>query len=152
MLLTSNTLSLNPATKIVELHKGYELTFNIADLYNPDAYNNQVTCHIAFNGKDYYKDTNLYIGKQGNNGTNGTDVVVKIDPAGTDPSGILTEQPLTLYVQKTNLSANAMWNIDSSRRLNPTVNLIDDILGLKLNVYQKGVLLGPDSYKAGYPK
>ena len=152
MLSTSDTLSLNPATKVVELHKGYELTFNIADLYNPDAYNNQITCHIAFNGKDYYKDTNLYIGKQGNNGTNGTDVVVKIDPAGADPSGILTEQPLTLYVQKTNLSANAMWNIDSSRRLNPTVNLIDNILGLKLNVYQKGVLLGSDSYKTGYPR
>lgn len=152
MLSTEDHLVLNPITKVVQNHNGYELTFKIADLYDPDAYDNQITCHISFNGKDYYKDTNFYIGKQGNNGTNGTDVVVKIDPAGNDPSGLLIEQPLTLYVQKRNSNVGAMWNIDSSRRLSPTINLISDNLGLKLNVYQKGVLLGSDSYDTGYPR
>lgn len=69
--------------------------FDIKDLYDPDAINNQILCHIHFNEKDYYKQTNLLFRKIGENGTNGTDVIVQIKPASSDP--ILDIQPLTLY-------------------------------------------------------
>lgn len=69
--------------------------FDIKDLYDPDAINNQILCHIHFNEKDYYKQTNLLFRKIGENGTNGTDVIVQIRPVSSDP--ILDTQPLILY-------------------------------------------------------
>lgn len=151
LLSTTDPLVLNPTTNLEQNHIGQELTFSIAKLFDPNTYNNQITCHVYFNGKNYYKDTNFYIGKQGNNGTNGTDVVAKIDVVGNDLSNVLIEQPLTLYVQKNYNAATAMWNIDSSRQMSPQIDLISNKIGLKLNVYQKGLLIGEDSYDMGYP-
>jgi hypothetical protein len=140
---------------------GQEVNFSISDLYDPSAYANQITCHIYFGDTDYYKDTNFYFGKQGNNGTNGTDTVAKIDYAGSDDTNILHYQPLTLYVQKyDNTSAKGMLNI-GVRDLQDKILLAktvfeeeqDDLTQqpiLNLSVYQKQQLV--TKYKAGYPK
>lgn len=159
MIKTAETLQLNPSTNLVQSYTGSEVNFTINDLYDPNAYANQITCHIHFGDVDYYKDTNFYFGKQGNNGTNGTDTVAKIEYNGIDAANILHYQPLTLYVQKkADASAQGMLNI-GARTLQDNVILAktnfstkEDEGILKVAIYQKETLIGPDNYKTGYPK
>lgn len=146
----------NPATKLEQLLKGREVSFDIEKIYNPDAYANQITCHISFNGRDYYKDTNFYFGKQGSNGTNGTDVVAKINYIDTDLNkdlSILNREPLILYLQKGDDNAwpikeddtplgikKIMFNVDKSWSNSDPFYITkskDDVSGLKLSLYQK---------------
>lgn len=159
MIKTAETLQLNPSTNLVQSYTGSEVNFTINDLYDPNAYANQITCHVHFGDVDYYKDTNFYFGKQGNNGTNGTDTVAKIEYNGVDAANILHYQPLTLYVQKkADASAQGMLNI-GARTLQDNVILAktnfstkEDEGILKIAIYQKETLIGPDNYKTGYPK
>lgn len=159
MIKTAETLQLNPSTNLVQSYTGSEVNFTINDLYDPNAYANQITCHIHFGDVDYYKDTNFYFGKQGNNGTNGTDTVAKIKYNGIDAANILHYQPLTLYVQKkTDGSAQGMLNI-GARTLQDNIILAktnfstkEDEGILKIAIYQKETLIGSNNYKAGYPK
>ena len=112
----------NPATNLLQLIKGHEVNFDIAKIYDPNAYSNQITCHVSFGGKDYYKDTNFYFGKQGSNGTNGTDVIAKIEYIGNsanDDLSILNKEPLTLYLQtktisQNNITTDKMFNVDKT--------------------------------------
>lgn len=156
MIHTTETLRLNPVTDLVQSYIGSEINFYIDDLYDPDAYANQITCHIHFGDVDYYKDTNFYFGKQGNNGTNGTDIVAKIIYGKDDPTNILHYQPLTLYVQKRDNSEDTFGFLNIGKRSSqPTINFVspnseDSIL--KLQVYQKGNLISGDNYKPTYPR
>ena len=71
----------NPATKLKEIdNTSTQFVFNIAEFYNEENQNNQVTCQVIFNGEAVNKDTNLLFTKVGENGTNGTDVVARIIP------------------------------------------------------------------------
>lgn len=176
MISTTETLVRNPATNLIQSYKGYELNFDIAKLYDPNAYSNQITCHISFGGQDYYKDTNFYFGKQGSNGTNGTDTIAKIEYNGEDdPLRTLHYQPLTLYVQKAVeekeqngetavVTGKGMLNI-GSKELKDSIILGKTSLNsstdgvtvteegvLKVSVYQKEELLNSSSYKIGYPR
>ena len=160
MIKTSETLHLNPSTDLIQVFRGPEVNFSINDLYDPNAYANQITCHIHFGDSDYYKDTNFYFGKQGNNGTNGTDTVAKIEFAGEDPTNILHYQPLTLYVQKRNLSSSqGMWNIGQKSLQDKILLAKTDFLDstkntgiFKVSIYQKQTLIDSENYKPGYPK
>lgn len=160
MIKTSETLHLNPSTDLIQVFKGSEVNFSINDLYDPNAYANQITCHIHFGDSDYYKDTNFYFGKQGNNGTNGTDTVAKIEFAGEDPTNILHYQPLTLYVQKRNLSSSqGMWNIGQKSLQDKILLAKTDFSDstkntgiFKVSIYQKQTLIDSENYKPGYPK
>lgn len=79
----------------------YGCSFEIKKNYDPDCYNNQITCHIRFAGKHFYKDSKFYFGKEGDNGSNGTDIIVKIEYAKEDDyNNILNKEPLTLYSYK----------------------------------------------------
>ena len=83
MFIPKNTDRLveNPATKLREIdNTSTELIFDIAEFYNEEYQNNQVTCQIVFNGEIISKDTNLLFTKIGENGTNGTDIVARIIP------------------------------------------------------------------------
>ena len=140
----------NPATNLLQLVKGHEVNFDIAEIYDPSAYANQITCHISFGGKDYYKDTNFYFGKQGSNGTNGTDVIAKIEYVGSinDDLSILNREPLTLYLQTKDVNVtNKMFNVDKTwwdETVNPfniTSNGINR--GLQLLLYQKNMQITP---------
>jgi len=99
LIIPKETLINNPKTGLIQMFKGHECTFDIEQLYNPNYYNNQITCHVQFAGKQIYKDTNFYFGKQGNNGTNGTDIVAKIVLANDNNAQLLHSQPLTAYIQ-----------------------------------------------------
>lgn len=146
MIIAKEPLIENPSTKLIQSFIGYELDFDIAELYDPNAYANQITCHIEFGGEHYYKDTNFYFGKQGSNGTNGTDVVAKIEYHGEDFSNILHYQPLTLYVQ----NEQGKFNVDTNGLQNSL--LLNAENRLKLAVYQKGELLSDELYGTGFPK
>ena len=76
-----------------------QCNFDIQKDYDPDCFSNQITCHITYNGINLYKETKLYFGKEGDNGTNGTDIVAKISYAkNNDLRNVLKDQPVTLYV------------------------------------------------------
>jgi hypothetical protein len=160
MIHAAETLQLNPSTNLIQSYVGPEANFTINELYDPDAYANQITCHVHFNGKDYNKDTNFYFGKQGNNGTNGTDTIAKIEYNNEDTTNILHYQPLTLYIQKNeDNSAKGMLNVGARRLQDNIVFATTDFSYqentdsvLKLSVYQKETLIGPNNYKMGYPK
>ncbi len=62
------------------IYNGYTFSFGIAETYNSSYTNNQIKCVIAYDGEEYYKYTNLTFLKIGENGTNGTDVSVKVVP------------------------------------------------------------------------
>lgn len=156
---------INPATNLLQLIKGHEVNFDIAKIYDPNAFANQITCHVSFGGKDYYKDTNFYFGKQGSNGTNGTDFVAKIGYIGNsvnDDLSLLIREPLTLYLQKTeNDSNNKMFNVDkkwwegniSSDKFGITSE-DNESRGLSLSLYQKDTEIKPTIYQwslAGNP-
>lgn len=114
----------NPATKLKEIdNTSTQFVFNIAEFYNEENQNNQVTCQVIFNGEAVNKDTNLLFTKVGENGTNGTDVVARIIPRNVrwiydsgawsvaEGNTILDKEPLTLY-----------HSIDSSNKIKLTLN------------------------------
>lgn len=156
----------NPATNLLQLIKGHEVNFDIAKIYDPNAYSNQITCHVSFGGKDYYKDTNFYFGKQGSNGTNGTDVIAKIEYIGNsanDDLSILNKEPLTLYLQtktisQNNITTDKMFNVDKTwwTATDPfSITSDGNSRGLKLFLYQKNEEIMPTVCKwniAGNPK
>ena len=157
LITTNETLVENSVSQLIQSYHARECNFGIQEIYNPNYYNNQITCHISFNNIDLYKDTNFYFGKIGNNGTNGTDVVAKIEYAQTDDVNLLHYEPLTLYVQK-GQENKAKFNVrDADGNLNnlqltkTLVNSSGNSL-LKLALYQKNILLGEESYATGYPR
>ena len=58
---------------------GSECLFNIKEEYNSQAFENQITCIVAYQGRQITADTSFSFVKIGEDGTNGTDVVAKID-------------------------------------------------------------------------
>ena len=154
LLISKEALVENNASQLVQSYWGRECNFSIQNIYNPDFYNNQITCHISFGNNDLYKDTNFYFGKVGGNGTNGTDVIAKIEYAKEDAINRLHSEPLTLYVQKG--SNGAKFNVlDSSNTLN-TLRTSQVLVGntslLQLKLYQKNEEIPASQYASGYPK
>ena len=164
LITTTETLVENSASQLIQSYHARECNFGIQEIYNPSYYNNQITCHISFNDIDLYKDTNFYFGKVGSNGTNGTDVVAKIEYAKNDDINRLHYEPLTLYVQKGN-GNKAKFNVrdadgnlndfketETLINLNTSTNPFEDKGLLKLVLYQKNIPLGEGSYALGYPR
>lgn len=164
LITTTETLVENSASQLIQSYYARECNFGIQEIYNPSYYNNQITCHISFNDIDLYKDTNFYFGKIGNNGTNGTDFVAKIEYAKDDDVNLLHYEPLTLYVQKGNGNKakfnvrDADGNLNNFQSTKTLINLdtsatpFEDRSLLKLVLYQKNIPLGEGSYASGYPR
>lgn len=164
LITTTETLVENSASQLLQSYYARECNFGIQEIYNPSYYNNQITCHISFNDIDLYKDTNFYFGKVGNNGTNGTDFVAKIEYAKDDDVNLLHYEPLTLYVQKGNGNKakfnvrDADGNLNNFQSMKTLINLntstspSEDKGLLKLVLYQKNIPLGEESYALGYPR
>ena len=154
MIIPPENLVLNPATQQEQIKKGAECSFGIEKLYNPNAQNNQITCHAHFNDTDIYTDTNFYFSKVGSNGTNGTDVVSKIKYEGSDKYFVLHNQPLTiLYSQKNKKSMLNVSDIiidDNDDTAGNKIQLTPDILNVHL--YQKGEEIESVNFEQGYPR
>lgn len=80
------------------------LDFKLADLYRTDAYNNQIQLRVTYQDYLLIQSTNFTFVKQGENGTNGTDVVCKIVPNVKDGE----ETPP--YPMVTKRENNIIWN------------------------------------------
>lgn len=88
--------------------------FDIEKEYNADYTNNQITCHISYQDKNFYKTTNFYFIKEGGNGTNGTDIVAKVEYARDDDyNNVLSKEPVTLYMY----GSQSFINTDVTRTL-----------------------------------
>ena len=73
----------------------YTLAYSINNKYYANKTNNDIKLKINYNGYTITAKTNLSFVKEGQNGTNGTDMVLKIEPTST--ISLLDNQPLTLY-------------------------------------------------------
>ena len=84
----------NPVSGLMHWYKEQFADFTIQDSYNYSFSDNQIKCIVIYDGEEITKKTDFYFSKIGDNGTNGTDVVAKIEPwgAGND----LDNTPLTL--------------------------------------------------------
>lgn len=79
----------NPATEKAEWYQGRIFPLGIQQSYNYFALNNQVTAIVTYDGREYTQDSKLYFTKIGDNGTNGTDIVCKIEPKESPADGAL---------------------------------------------------------------
>lgn len=70
----------DPAQYVKEWFQGsYNYPMAIKDNYDYSALDNQVTAIVTYDGIEYTKDTNFLFVKVGDNGTNGTDIVARIE-------------------------------------------------------------------------
>ena len=93
MIVTpTQNMAENPATGNKELnispkkewYQGRVFPLEIQQSYNYFALNNQVTAIVTYDGREYTQNSKLYFTKIGENGTNGTDIVCKIEPKNND--------------------------------------------------------------------
>jgi hypothetical protein len=61
-----------------------ELAFTIQDLWSYSLTQRQITAHVVYNGRDYYQKTDFLFNKIGDNGTNGTELVVSLQVSSTE--------------------------------------------------------------------
>lgn len=82
-----DSMVLNHATNLKEWYTNKIYNLEIAKDYNYQALNNQLTAIVTYQGQEYTQKTNLFFTKIGENGTNGTDIVAKIQPLLKMPKG-----------------------------------------------------------------
>ena len=116
-------MNTNPANDKLEWYTQATYPTAIADSYDYQALNNQVTCIVTYDGQDYMQDTNFLFVKVGDNGTNGTDMVGKVS-AITEPK----EGRLALVIRDNDVPR---WNTGES-----AANA-----GLKFELYQRNELI-----------
>lgn len=83
----TSVLELNPANGKHEILPSPEYAIEIEEDYSYLAFNNQVIAVVNYNGLTYQQPTNFTFTKVGENGTNGTDIVAKINPNTDVPFG-----------------------------------------------------------------
>ena len=69
----------NPANNKMEFCISQNYPLAILDNYNYNYTSNQIQCIVEYEGETYTQYTNLLFTKVGENGTNGTDIVARID-------------------------------------------------------------------------
>ena len=153
-LLTLNEIEIDPSNYEVEWifpskeeslltlisAENNKCIFSIKDEYDPNCYNNQITCRITFNDNILYKDTRFYFGKEGSNGTNGTDIVAKIEYArNNDYNNLLQKEPVTLYTyeNKSFLNTEPAYNMQTSQIIFGNENLKSINSIFEVSLYQR---------------
>lgn len=77
--LPSTGVDYDPVSGDYDIYTGtVDAPISIADVYDYQALDNQVTAIVAYKGVQYTKDTTFLFAKVGDNGTNGTDIVAKV--------------------------------------------------------------------------
>lgn len=124
-------LSPNAANNYIEeLYTAEIFPLQIADYFNYETISNsQVTAMITYEGKVYEQDSNLWFDKVGDNGTNGTDISVKV----AFDRGNLNDKYM-LAIKTTNMK-NPTWNTGKQFAESP----------ISLQVFQRGELLDNES-------
>lgn len=117
----------NPVTEKAEWYQGRVFPLEIKQSYNYFALNNQVTAIVTYDGKEYTQDSKLYFTKIGDNGTNGTDIVCKVEPKESPENGALALESKPDKDDKT-------WNTNKKIGTAPFV----------VNIYNRGTALLDD--------
>ena len=94
LLVPPSDLKINPSTQINQWLYSSEAPVKIAESYDYSALENQIKCIVQYDTIEVTQETKFYFGKIGDNGTNGTDVVAKLEPIVT--GDVLDNEPLTL--------------------------------------------------------
>ena len=125
----------NPVSGLYEWYTaGHTAPVTIAENYNYSCVRNQIKCEAHYANLVVSKDTEFYFGKVGDNGSNGTDVIAKIDPADLTTS-ILDTEALALVTVGGDRT-NAKW---SCPELFSTINSP----ALELKLYHRGKYINP---------
>ena len=99
-----------------EVDKTY--AFEIASMYNASYSNNQITLEVTYNGMTFTATTNFVFVKQGDPGTNGTDVVIVVtgEPQFDDKGEYQSGLTVTKYVgaSKEPIETNDIKHISNS--------------------------------------
>ena len=132
LIIPPETLQLNPSNNLVQLYREQTAPFTIQEVYDYSALDNKITCIVEYNDIKVDKDTNFYFGKIGDNGTNGTDLIAKIEPV--DTYGRIDNEPLTLITTNNELP---QWNTG--------VGVGNPVLSLK--VFNRNELIDENTYK-----
>ena len=95
---TENSLLLTKEGNIKEkpgysIHKGNVLNYSIAEIYNAAYINNTINLIVEYQGQIYKTTTNLLFLKEGDPGTNGTDIVCRIIP---NTNETINEYPMVI--------------------------------------------------------
>lgn len=117
----------NPVTEKAEWYQGRVFPLEIQQSYNYFALNNQVTAIVTYDEKEYTQDSKLYFTKIGDNGTNGTDIVCKVEPKESPENGALA-------LESKSDKDNKTWNTDKKIGTAPFV----------VNIYNRGTALSGD--------
>lgn len=80
------------------------LDFDLEELYNINAYNNQIQLRITYQDYLLIQNTNFTFTKQGENGTNGTDIICKIVP------NVKEGDSIPVYPMVTKRVNDIIWN------------------------------------------
>lgn len=106
IIVPSEGMEVNPSNNKKELYPLKEFPLKIAQSYDYQALNNQLTAIIDYNGQQYTQETSLLFVKVGDNGTNGTDVVCKISPIKEPKDSLLALELVGGKAQKWNNGQN----------------------------------------------
>lgn len=80
IVVPTKSMVINNANNKIEWYIEEIFPLEIANDYDYQALNNQVTAIVSYKDQEYKQDTTLLFTKIGENGTNGTDIVAKISP------------------------------------------------------------------------
>lgn len=80
IVVPTKSMTMNNANNKIEWYIEEIFPLEIANDYDYQALNNQVTAIVSYKDQEYKQDTALLFTKIGENGTNGTDIVAKISP------------------------------------------------------------------------
>lgn len=78
IVVPTKSMTMNNANNKIEWYIEEIFPLEIANDYDYQALNNQVTAIVSYKDQEYKQDTTLLFTKIGENGTNGTDIVAKI--------------------------------------------------------------------------
>lgn len=80
IVVPTKGMTMNNANNKIEWYAEEIFPLEIANDYDYQALNNQITAIVSYKDQEYKQDTTLLFTKIGENGTNGTDIVAKISP------------------------------------------------------------------------
>ena len=161
LLVAPSDVTTSNLTDLDSQYYKYEMEtcpISIAEKYDFDCTNNQVKAVITYDGKTYEQYTDFSFLKVGENGSNGTDIVIRITPASTngniDPVSkgeellaLITDSKVISNGGNSSLGGgkdstdsiysyqNTRWNTDESL----------DTYKLQANAYQNGQLIDSNS-------
>lgn len=150
----TNILEYNPITEQNDILKTSTCSFNIQNEYNYNATQNQIICFVEFNDGDglvtYRQPTNFFFGKIGDDGTNGTDVVAKIDVINNKYSNnndeynnnVLINELLTLKIEEQkNTDGSSVYNNIWNNGLTTNAPI------LQLQLYRRNSIIDASEYR-----